>query len=51
MNSRRIRARVLVGGQGLRGLARSDLPSKIVLVADGSLEALDAACRVVDAEA
>ncbi len=50
MTARRIRARVLVGGQGLRGLARSDLPSKVVLVPDGSLEALDAVCRSVGAE-
>lgn len=49
MAARRIHARVLVGGQGLRGLTRSGLPSKVVLVLDGSLEALDAACGAVGA--
>lgn len=44
--AKRVRSRILVGGQGVRGLVAADLPSKVVLVPDGSLEALDAACGV-----
>ncbi len=51
MGARRIRARVLVGGQGVRGLGPGDLPSKAILVSDGVLAALDATCRASGAAA
>ena len=40
----RARARVLVGGQGVRAVSPEDLPKGATVVPDGSLEALDAAC-------
>ena len=46
MLERKVRARVLVGGQGLRGLSPEDLPRDVVVVSDGSLEALDRACGI-----
>jgi len=47
MLERKVRAQVLVGGQGVRDLAPEDMPSGITFVADGSLEALDRACGVM----
>jgi methanogenic corrinoid protein MtbC1 len=44
MQERKVRGRILVGGQGVRGLSPGDLPADIVVVPDGSLEALDRAC-------
>lgn len=44
MRTRRVRGKVLVGGQGIRSLSPEDLPAEILLVPDGSLEALDRAC-------
>ncbi len=46
MRSRKIRAKLLVGGQGMVRLAPGDLPAGAVLVPDGSLKALDEACGV-----
>lgn len=46
MRSRRIRAKILVGGQGVSKLSAEDLPSGVLLVPDGSCEALDEACGV-----
>ncbi len=46
MARRKARGRVLVGGQGLHGVAEGDLPQGVTVVPDGSLEALDAACGI-----
>jgi methanogenic corrinoid protein MtbC1 len=46
MQERKIRAQVLVGGQGLRNVPPEDLPRGIAFVHDGSLEALDRACGI-----
>ena len=43
---RKIRARVLVGGQGLRGASPEDFPEGTTAVLDGSREALDRACGI-----
>ncbi len=44
LRARKMRAKVLVGGQGVRGLSPGDLPPAVVVVPDGSLDALDWAC-------
>ena len=44
MRARKVRSRVLVGGQGVGKLKPEDLPPQVALVPDGPLEALDAAC-------
>ena len=41
----KVRGRVLVGGQGVRELSAGDLSPRVTVVPDGSLVALDAACR------
>ena len=46
MRERKVLARILVGGQGLHGLSPEDLPRDVVVVSDGSLEALDRACGI-----
>ncbi len=46
LRARKMRAKVLVGGQGIRGLPPQDLPPPAALVPDGTLEALDRACGV-----
>lgn len=42
------RARVLIGGQGVRRVEADELPKEATVVSDGSLEALDAVCGVQD---
>jgi len=46
IHHRKIRARILVGGQGLREIPPDSLPSGLTAVPDGSLEALDQACGI-----
>jgi methanogenic corrinoid protein MtbC1 len=46
VRDRKVHARVLVGGQGLRSLASEDLSKEVILVPDGSLEALDRVCGI-----
>lgn len=46
MQTRKIRSKVLVGGQATRSLSREDLPADAVVVPDGSLETLDRACEI-----
>ena len=46
IRERKVRAQVLVGGQGVRNLAPDDFPTEVVLVPGGSLEALDRACGI-----
>ncbi len=46
IGERKIRAEVLVGGQGLREVAPEDLPEGTTAVFDGPLQALDLACGV-----
>ncbi len=43
LGARQVRAKVLVGGQGIGKLTQADLPPGAVLVPDGSLEALNQA--------
>ncbi len=49
LEGRRVRATILVGGQGVEGLSADDLPKGVTLVPNGSLETLDRLAR--DSEA
>jgi methanogenic corrinoid protein MtbC1 len=46
VQQRKIRARILLGGQGLREISPESLPHGTLAVTDGSLDALDRACGV-----